>query len=248
MIKANKSKSAMLLQRAALKDLPTAVIVCNGPSLADVPNDWLAKYTTFGANRVFLKEGFTPTYLSIFDMKMVSTLSLVDEAYVALQEVEEGFVSSVVGDEFAEADKDKLDNVKVLAWKNLLDKNGKYLPVFSLNPRRVVNSGGSVTFVSMQLAWWKGFRRLLCVGLDHNFTGSRGDHFTSDYNKDVGIPYEGNKIAGTGAGKWYWDGETFYHKTAAFYQVAKAQFKGEIYNLTPGTNLNVFDKGSIEDW
>ena len=224
------------------------MIVCNGPSLADVPNEWLAKYTTFAANRAFLKEGFISTYLSIFDLKMVHTPGLVDEAIAGLEQVKEGFVSFVVADYFADAGKVKPENVRVFEWKNLLNSAGHYLGAFSLNPENMVNSGGSVTYVNMQIAWWKGYRRLLCVGLDHDFNGPRGDHFTLEYNAEVGIPYEGNPNEGKGAGKWYWNSEGFYGKTAEFFKIAQKQFRGEIYNLTPDTKLEVFPVGSIEDW
>lgn len=231
--------------------MKTAVIVCNGPSLADVPNEWLDKYTTFGCNRVFLKEGFIPTYLSIFDVKMVFNANSRDEAYNALQASEEGFISSDVGAYFHDAQMKKPDNVRVFNWKNLMSDDGRYLSAFSMNPENVVNSGGSVTYVNMQIAWWKGFRRLLCVGLDHNFTGPRGDHFTTEYNAGVGIPYaEGNSTPGEGAGNWFWNSEHFYEKTAAFYKVARQQFKGEIYNLTPESALDpeILPIGSIDEW
>jgi len=231
-----------------LKSLPTAVIVCNGPSLADVPNEWLAKYTTFGANRVFLKEDFVPTYLSVFDIKMAHTPHLLNDIVEAFKEVDEGFVSIDVGELLADGGVKKPDNVTVFNWKNITNNEGILLGAFSLNPHNILNSGGSVTYVNMQLAWWKGYRRLLCVGLDHNFTGPRGDHFTPDYNKPVGIPYEGNRKPGQGAGRWYWDGPTFYQKTEAFYKIARQQFKGEIYNLTPDTNLEIFPVGNIDTW
>ncbi len=179
---------------------------------------------------------------------MVHTTGLATEAEAALREVKEGFVSSAVGDGLADAGFKKPRNVQVLNWKNIINGRGELVGAFSLNPLNMVNSGGSVTYVNMQIAWWKGYRRLLCVGLDHNFTGSRGDHFTSDYNKDVGIPYEGNPVGGVGAGKWFWHGETFYKKTAIFYRIALGQFQGEIYNLTPGSKLDEFPMGSIDEW
>ena len=250
-MKSSKAKSSTLLQALPSTSLKTAVIVCNGPSLADVPNDWLAQYTTYGANRVFLKEGFIATYLSVFDIKMVYKRESLDAVVEAFKHVKEGYVSPDVGRYFIDAQIKKPDNVRVFNWKNLTDEAGRYLAAFSLNPEHVVNSGGTVTYVNMQIAWWHGYRRLLCVGLDHNFTGPRGDHFTPDYNEGVGIPYaKGNKNSGMGAGKWYWNSKRYYEKTEAFYKIARAQFKGEIYNLTPDTKLDseIFPVGSIDEW
>ena len=182
---------------------------------------------------------------------MVHHRKALDEVIEAFTQVEEGYVSSDVGAYFHDAGIKKPDNVRVFNWKNLMSDNDKYLAAFSLNPENVVNSGGSVTYVNMQIAWWRGFRRLLCVGLDHNFTGPRGDHFTTEYNAGVGIPYaEGNKTAGQGPGNWYWNAEHFYDKTSSFYRVAKEQFQGEIYNLTPDTALDpeILPIGSIDEW
>ena len=39
----------------------TCVVIANGPSLADVPNEFLEPYITFGVNKIWLKE-FSPTY------------------------------------------------------------------------------------------------------------------------------------------------------------------------------------------
>lgn len=224
-------------------DTPTAIIICNGPSLADVPNEWLDKYTTFGSNRVFLK--YNPTYLAIMDLKMVHTPQLAEEAASNFDKSEEVFLSDVSADHF----EDLSDNVFVLTWKTMIDDDGRWVKAFSKDPARMVISGGTVTYVLLQLAIWKGFRRLLCVGLDHNFEGPGGDHFTTDYNKDVGIPYEGNPVGRYGAGAWYWDSRGFYEKTEFYYEhanfVVSKQYNGEIINCTPNTKLDAF---TVADW
>ena len=40
----------------------TGLIICNGPSLRDVPNKFLKKYPNFGLNNIWLRENFTPDY------------------------------------------------------------------------------------------------------------------------------------------------------------------------------------------
>ena len=40
----------------------TGLIIGNGPSLKDVPIEFLHKYPTFGTNRIYLMDGFEPTY------------------------------------------------------------------------------------------------------------------------------------------------------------------------------------------
>lgn len=236
--------------------METAVIVCNGPSLEDVPNEWLAKYTTFGANRIHLKEGFTPDFLSVFDIKMVHTPQLIEEIWPMMTTVRETYISVDVALYLAKVKDVRPDNIKVLTWKNIVDDEGQLMPGFSNDPMTLILSGGTITYVNIQLARWWGFKRLLMVGLDHNFTGPRGDHFHEDYNEGVGIPYaEGNlnknKAEVGGAGNWYWNDETFYAKTRAFYIVASKHFEtfgGEIINCTPDTKLDVFPVDTWENW
>ena len=236
--------------------MKTAVIVANGPSLADVPNEWLEKYTTFAANRVHLKEGFLPTYLSIFDVKMVHTPELIDEVWPTMLAVKECYVSRDVALYLAQERDERPDNMKVLEWKNLVGDDGKLVLAFSNDPMQLIVSGGTITYVNIQLARWWGFDRLLIVGLDHDFSGPRGDHFHEDYNKGVGIPYaEGNldreKSKDGGAGNWFWDENMFYSKTRAFYAIASKQFEtfgGEIINCTPDTKLDVFPVDTWENY
>jgi hypothetical protein len=197
-----------------------AVVICNGPSLASVPNEWLDKYPTFGANRIFLK--YSPDVLTILDLKMVHNSKLQEEAREGAKGSKEVF-------------------------------QGNLTASFSANPpESVLVSGGTVTYGMFQLAYWKGFRKILTVGLNHTFRDPRGDHFSSDYNREVSIPYDRENVVdgevASEPGKWFWSEEAFVAKTDFFYGVAKELFEREggwIKNCTPDTKCTVFD---VEDW
>jgi len=242
-----------------LKASKKAVIVANGPSLKDVPNEWLAKYTTFASNRVFLKEGFQPDYLAVFDIKMVYVCKLVNDIlpsahaakHVYFSEDSWQYVEPVMGK--------KWNNVSILHWRNFQDDDGRILPIFSTNPLEAIVSGGTVTYGLMQLAAWKGYTELLCVGLDHSFTGPRGDHFSEEYNAPVKIPYErdyptdidGMLTLKEEFGTWIFSERHYQAKTEGFYKVAAAYYEnmgGSIYNLTPESKLDVFPIMSIEEY
>ena len=45
----------------------TALVIGNGPSLNDVPLEFLTRYKSFGTNRIYLLDGFTPTYYVAVD-------------------------------------------------------------------------------------------------------------------------------------------------------------------------------------
>ena len=121
--------------------METAVIIANGPSLKNVPNEWLDKYPTFGANRVFLK--YNPTYLTLVDVKMVHTPGLREEALAAFTKSKEVFLSKDASFLF---DTPLGDNVSVTDWHNIYGEDNNLLPVFSIQPLTMLVSGGTVTY------------------------------------------------------------------------------------------------------
>jgi hypothetical protein len=192
----------------------TCIIIGNGNSLKDVPNEWLDKYPTFGANRIYLK--YIPTY------------------YVCVN-------PNVIWQNFA--DIEALDCEKyVRAGMNATGYQLKRSLVanFSFQPLSWINEGYTVTYVSMQLAYWKGFTTVLLVGVDHrySFEGSPNDkqkiegddpnHFDPDYFK--GQEWQLPDLV----------------NSKKYYRIAKEVFEGagrKIINLTKDTALDVFEKG-----
>ncbi len=214
-----------------MTSIKTCVIVANGPSLADVPNEWLDKYTTFASNRVFVKEGFNPTYLSILDPVMTATPELAQDVWPMMNEVEECYLSQDTARAF-----EKLpSNTTVLPCIGFTTASGQTWVTFSKDPSVALIVGHTVTYAMMQIAVWKGFRRLLCVGLDHSFGGPRGDHIEAkEYNKP-GLNYEQ-------------DWANWYKITRVYYAIARGYLEsigGEIINCTPDTKLDVF---SVSRW
>lgn len=156
-------------------------ILGNGPSLARTDLALLRNEVTFGANRVYLLQeqiGFSPSY------------------YVCSNEL--------VLEQFA-ADIARLPMPKFLNWnrRSLFPADRDDLMFFRLrlevadrfrSPRAGLSSGGTVTFVAMQLAFYMGFRDVVLLGVDHDFvdkgtpnrtavrTAARDDnHFHPDY-------------------------------------------------------------------
>ena len=226
----------------------TAIVICNGPSLASVPNEWLDKYPTFGSNRVWLK--YSPDVLVTLDLKMVHNEALQKEMYDGMMNSEEVFASPVV-EQHMDKSVGLPDHASVVkAWNNVIDDQGELSPVFSSDPTELLVSGGTVTYGLLQFAYWKGFRRILLVGCNHTFRDPRGDHFDERYNTEVGIPYEKENVENVGSepGKWFWSEEGFVEKVNMFYDVARQIYEkggGSIINCTPDTKCPVF---TIDDW
>lgn len=131
-------------------------IIANGPSLVMMDLSLLRNEFTFGMNRLYLifdKMGFVPTYVSVIN-------DLVIEQFTA--------------------DIASLPTTMFLNWsqRKLFDnsKNIHYVrPYLTLEDRfekdltKGIYSGGTVTYATLQLAYYMGFKEVYLVGLDHNF-------------------------------------------------------------------------------
>ena len=212
----------------------TAVVVCNGPSLAEVPNEWLEQYTTFAANRIHLKEGFTPTYLAICDDIMTGTEDMVLPVLEMINKVDRVFLSWPAASDISSVYPLPADKLDVFHLKKYWNKDtGEVLPTFSKNPLIHLFHGYTITYFIIQVAAWLGFDRLLCVGLDHDYN-SGTDHFHPEYN-EADIDYADYHT--------WWDKRTRPHFECArdYYE----SIDGEIINCTPNSKLDVFP---IADW
>ena len=199
--------------------IPTAVIVCNGPSLADVPLYWLESHVTFGANRVYLREDFQSTFYTAIDVLMTSTPELRAEVIEYGSKSNMAFVNKEMGGEWP-------NNFIETNCITPYDDDGNYVREFSLEPIKVVVEGGSVTYANIQFAHWLGYRRLYLVGLDH----TSGPHFHPEYSD----PFPEKSFSE----------EQYQEITEFYYEKANEVFEGEIYNLTPGSQLDVFTNRS----
>lgn len=206
----------------------TCVIVGNGPSLDKVPNEWLDKYITFGSNQIYRKP-YKPDYYCIIDEAMM---------YRCLPTLEGGWRPE--------------RGMFIRAECGLEDNNWIYPIVLNGYSRDIsgfVVMGGTVTYAMMQLATFMGFTKILLVGVDHYYpnsmTGEPGpfiakgkdpDHFTCDDGEPYFEP-----------GKVYSKPED----TTQSYMAARmffGEFGIECINLTEGTKLDAFTKGSIKEY
>jgi hypothetical protein len=134
-------------------------VIGNGPSLAKMDLAPLARERTFGMNRIYLlfdKMGFTPTY------------------YTCINEL----VLEQFHDEI-----DALDLPKFLNWNRRTLFPGaagttafvrtalglRSSDTFERDATRSLSSGGTVTMVALQLAYFMGFSEVILIGVDHNF-------------------------------------------------------------------------------
>ena len=128
----------------------TCLVVGNGPSLANVRNDVLDKFVTFGANRCYLK--FEPTYYVLVDEFVCkANTKWIDE------------INALSSKKFIlEAFADKIECSTPLCCIHRIG--------FSFDPLNYVYAYFSVITAMMQLAYYMGFSTVILIGVDHSFT------------------------------------------------------------------------------
>ena len=203
----------------------TCVIVGNGPSLKDVPLDFLKKYPTFGSNRIYLREGFTPTYY-------ICVNPLVRTQYI--QDILPLPCVKFLG-----------GGPTIVEDGNIFNLHSVNVPMFSYAPANWIYEGYTVTFVAMQIAYFMGFETVLLVGVDHRYefdgkpnegmmmVGDDPNHFDPNYFKGA-----------------IWNNPDLEHSEEAYKLALRAYEStgGRIFNLTPCSALNVFETQHLEAW
>jgi len=198
----------------------TCLIIGNGPSLADIPNEFLDKYPTFGSNRVYLK--YTPDYYAAVNPNVVTQFS--DE------------INGMNCVKYIRHDTHHL-------IKGSIPLYCARVYIFSPDALKWVCEGWTVTYVLMQLAYYYGFERVGLVGVDHSYTfdgqpdqlltgeGADPNHFHPDYFGE-GVKWQAPDL----------------EQSVTHYRLARQAFEangGEIVNLTIRSKLDVF---RCEDW
>ena len=244
----------------------TCVIIGNGPSLKDVPLEFLVMYPTFACNQIRLMEDFEPWYFSVVGSVMLETQEKRDLLRPSIEGAKIAFVNRL----YTEYATESIHQAMISRFKHYLDGShevfsgdnifpvlGDYallldddeyvmegqLPYrkwFSLNPYKAVGIGYTQTYVNLQLAFCMGFHTALMVGIDHDF-GNRNRHFYKDaeagpHQSEVRKEHEAYKFA-EGADR--------------VYELSRRVYEGSdrrILNLTPNSKATAFDVDLLENW
>jgi len=132
----------------------TCIITGMGPSFADVPNEFLESYITFGVNKIWLKE-FSPTYYVACDGWMNPYGRWMKDMKCRKYFLAEGFK------------------------KNLPGSVGISTALADTPEGLWMGHGGAVIFECLRIAHVMGFETALLVGLDH----TDGAHFHPAYDQ-----------------------------------------------------------------
>lgn len=208
-----------------------AVIACNGPSLLKSDLSLLKDVFIFGLNKIHLlfdRSDFRPSFIVAVNPYVIEqTQDFYNSTSIPL------FIS-YSGTNIISA----RENVAFLH----LTKQNKFAKDCSIS----LNSGFTVTFVAMQLAFHMGFDEVALIGCDHNFTtkGPANALVTSE-EKDENH-FDPNYFAG--GVKWQLPDLIM---SEMFYCIARDVFEAHgkrIINCTIGGELEVFQKEDLEHW
>jgi len=217
-----------------------AFILGNGPSLNHCELAVLKREITFGVNSIFLnyeKMGFHPTYYVVEDVFVAEDRSDEINRYQGPKKFFGNYLRYCIRDD---------PNTH---WLNVRFRYDNYLgfPNFSKNALRMVWTGGTVTYLCLQLAYYMGFSEIYLLGFDHTYTipseakvsgteilstGDDPNHFSSDY---FGRGY-----------RWH---DPMVKRMESAYRRAKEVFEEDgrkILNATVGGKLEVFERVEFE--
>lgn len=202
------------------------LVIGNGPSLRNVPISFLESYPSFGTNRIYLLDGFIPTYYCAMNWLVIrQSLNEINQLYTRK------FILADMAHEIMDA----------------IPVNSLPEQQFSFNPEFGIWEGFTVTYACLQLAWWMGFEKILLVGVDHHYKIKRNHP-----NREVvAIEPDRNHFSPEYFGPGTrWNLPDLEHSTQA-YRFAKTAYGAsgrEIINLGPKSKLTIFKKGKIEDY
>ncbi|MBK7336378.1 MAG: DUF115 domain-containing protein [Saprospirales bacterium] len=205
-------------------------IIGNGPSLNKMDLAPLAKYHTFGLNKIFMIEDRVNLNLSY----LVSTNPLVvEQAHAEFEQMKCPVFLSYTAAHGVVADKPHIYRMHTLnTWSFYEDLS------------QPICEGNTVTFVALQIAYYMGFERVFLIGVDHNFQQSGQAHETQVFQGEDVNHFHPDYFKGQ---KWQladvYGSEVSYHLANYFYRKQERH----ILDATVGGKLAVFPKISYEE-
>lgn len=180
---------------------------------------WLDRYITFGANRIYKK--YTPTYYICTNPLVIKQNRDEIEMLPCKKFIREGMTNTGIPL--------RIDSTKK----------------FSYIPYQYVYEGYTVTFVSLQLAYYFGFTVVLLVGVDHEYKFDGKPNEQKLMSEDDPNHFDPEYFKGQ-----LWNNPDL-EQSEYSYGLAKKAYEEDgrrIINLTRDSKLDVFEKDNFENW
>ncbi len=212
------------------------VIIGNGPSLNKLDLTKLKNEITFGVNAIYTNMdnmGFLPTYYVVEDIFVAEDRK--DE--INVMRGPEKFFGNYLRYCFEEGND--------VNWLNVRFRYDDYkdFPNFSKNALRQVWTGGTVSYLSLQLAYYMGFKEVYMIGFDHEYKIPESVKIqgTEIMSLDDDVNHFNKDYFGKGK-RWH---DPMVERMELSYEKAKKMYEMDnrkIYNATAGGKLEVFDR------
>ncbi len=206
------------------------VIIGNGPSLNNMDLSVLKNETTFALNRGYL----------LFDRIGASSTFFV-------------CINQLVLEQFGQ-EMSQLPMPKFISWAGRrafpFTRNTSFFRTFAQNKfsfeaNHLVNEGNTVTFATLQIAYFMGFSKVILIGVDHNFVDKGDPHKTVTTQASDANHFDPNYF-GKGI-KWQLPDLEGSEKA---YRVAKEAYETDgrvVLDATLNGKLQVFPKINLSD-
>ncbi len=205
-------------------------IIGNGPSLKNMDLSPLRDYHTFGQNKIFLL--FDKVDLNLSYLVSVNKLVIEQSA----REFEAMKCPVFLSYTAAKGVVDELPHIQRLHTMNLWS--------FYEDISQPICEGNTVTYVSLQIAYYMGFSRVFLIGVDHSFKQAGQSHEVQVYKGDDENHFHPDYFKGQ---QWQladvYGSEVSYHMANYYYKKDGRQ----ILDATVGGKLDVFPKIDFEE-
>ena len=208
-------------------------IIGNGPSLNRMDLTRLKDEITFGLNRFYLmfdKIGFCTTFLVV-----VNEL-VIEQCAGEINSLNIPKVINVRSSRVLDFDRHTLF-IKCQG-------NPKTGPWFSPGIEKGVCTGGTVTYVAMQIAYYMGFDQVILIGVDHSFATKGEPHRVVVTQESDPNHFDPNYF-----GKGFRWQLPDLERSELSYRIAKFHFERnerEILDATVGGKLDIFPKVAFD--
>jgi len=216
----------------------TGLVVANGPSLAEVPIEFLRRYVTLGCNRItMMAPEFAPTYYACTGNTQIKGREQRETMYpmMAHPDCKAAFINRLYAHLFP------FENIYPII-------SGYYYGLeetrfFSYDPLHIYGIGATMTFVLLQIAFYMGFDPVLIVGLDHNYPKGTKKHFYDDSETPL---FE------ISPGPVYnFDNEIWQEQATIMLDIASEAYKQNgrtIINIGSASHCTSFRKEALSAW
>lgn len=230
----------------------TIALIGNGPSLTMEDLEFLQKNKIFsyGVNKIFVAYPNTtwrPTFYSTSDYAIMdSVIKSFNEYipdYVFLPKSAQKYISNQI---------QNLSNEKVFVVNHVSRSSHDYKRAFSEDISEISYGGYTVLFFALQVIHYLGFKKVLLLGVDHNYSYAKvsatkecspngrlivhqegSNHFHKNY-------FERGAVVG----------DVYLDEATVSFQMASDIYtknQKEIINCSRKTNLNLFPRINLED-